>query len=210
MIRLAPLLLLACADNRAPVFDPPLTDQVVTVGRTVSFPVRAVDRDGDAVRYGARGLPVGSRFDPSGDPPVFRWTPLASDADASGRLHPLTFLATDEAGAETEARVVVVVHSGDSRPRFTSPSAFVLDLRLEPSLEVVLTVRDDDSAALDFELIEAPAGVELLPRGKSAVLRWTPTRDQVEARAVYGVKVGVGDGSERAEQELTIVLDTGA
>ena len=195
------VFLCGCADNRAPVFDPPLADRSVTVGQTISFDVRAIDRDGDEVRYGARGLPVGSIFDRDASPPVFRWTPLASDADADGRLHPIVFIAEDENGARLEERLVVVVYLGESRPRFTSPGAHVLDLRLGPTLDVVVTVRDDDSTQIDFELVEAPAGVELTPLRKEARLRWTPTAAQLAARRVFGITVGAMDerGTDRTE-----------
>ncbi len=210
--RLLPLLLLAaCSDNRAPVFDPPPVDQSVTVGRTLLFEVKAIDRDGDEVSYGARGLPVGSIFDRDQEPPVFRWTPLASDAAADGRPYPITFIAQDEAGAQTEARVLLTIFSGGSRPTFTSPSAFVLDLRVSPTLVATIAVRDDDSTEVDFRLLEAPPGAELQPGPKQARLTWTPTPEQLDARRVYGVRVAAWDEAPEdfVEQEITIVVDGG-
>ncbi len=202
-------LVFGCADNRAPVFDPTLPDRTVTVGQTITFEVRAVDRDGDPVTYGAKGLPVGSRFDRATSPPVFSWTPLSSDADADGRLHPVVFIAQDDRGARVEERVLLVAYSGDSRPRFTSPKAYVLDLRAGPSLSVTVTVRDDDSTRVTFELVEAPAGARLTAALKDALLEWTPTQAQLDLRRVYGFTVSASDerGTERTEQEITVVVD---
>lgn len=201
-------LLCGCADNRAPVFDPALPDRTVTVGQTLSFEVRAVDRDGDPVAYGARGLPAGSTFDRDASPPLFRWSPLASDGDGAGRLHPVVFIAEDDSGARVEERVLLVVFLGDSRPRFTSPGAYVLDLRAGPTLDVQLTVRDDDSTRVTFALTDAPTGAELIAGPKDATLRWTPNEQQLALRRVFGVTVvATDDRGERAEQEITVVVD---
>ena len=102
--RLLPMALLwACTSNVNPVFDPAPLDRAVTVGETVTFAVGASDRDGDGVTVSARGLPPGARFAEG----VFRWSPLASDADGAGRPWPVTFVAEDARGGRTEARVVI-------------------------------------------------------------------------------------------------------
>lgn len=203
------LLGTGCADNRAPVFDPLPTDREVTVGESLRFPVRAVDRDGDRVRYGARGLPVGADFDRTLDPPVFRWAPVASDAEADGRPHPVTFIAEDEAGARTEARVVLTVWSGGSRPRVTSPAAHVVPAG--SALDVWVEVRDDDSLAVRFDLVEAPAGAVLRPERKRARLLWTPSAAQMADRSVFGFLVRVWDDDPAAavEQRITVVVSGG-
>lgn len=203
------VLLSGCADNRAPVFDPPLVDRAVTAGQTLAFDVRAMDRDGDPVAYGARGLPVGSTFDRDADPPVFRWTPLASDADGVGRLHPVVFVAEDDSGARVEERVLLIVYLGNSRPRFTSAAAYVLDLRQTPTLDFVVTVRDDDSTQTHFELADAPRGTTLTPFRKEARIQWTPTRDQLAARRVFGITIAATDdrGADRTEQRISVVVD---
>ncbi len=202
-------LLCGCADNRAPVFDPPLVDRTVTAGQTLVFDVHAMDRDGDPVSYGARGLPVGSTFDRDADPPVFRWTPLASDADGDGRLHHVVFIAEDDNGARVESRVLLIVYMGDSRPRFTSASAYVLDLRQTPTLDFVVTVRDDDSTQIRFALADGPTGIVLTPFRKEARIQWTPTRDQLATRRVFGITIAATDdrGADRTEQKITVVVD---
>lgn len=201
--------LFSCADNLAPVFEPPLSDQVVAVGQTVTFPVRVVDRDGDSIALGARGLPVGATFDRDTSPPVFRWSPVASDAEGGGRTHPITFVAQDGPGARTEARVVLTVHPGDSAPRFISPATYVLG-PAQPSLDVWVEVRDDDSRAVEIVLVEAPIGARLEPEGKRARLRWTPTADQLARRRVFGFVVSAADEDpESARQQRISVVVSG-
>jgi hypothetical protein len=212
-VRFLPLVLLlgACTSNRAPVFAPPPGDRVVTVGRLVEFPVRAIDRDGDAVRYAARGLPLGARFDETRDPPVFSWVPVASDGAAGGRPHPVTFEASDDGGGVTEARVVVTVFSGHADLTFTSPSSYVLDLAAERSLDVLVTVRDDDSTGVVFDLVEKPAGARMEARPKAARLFWTPTAEQVRLRRVHGFILSArgedDDPARSVQQRITVVVD---
>ncbi|MEZ4471344.1 MAG: hypothetical protein R3F60_11195 [bacterium] len=209
MRRLLPALALAaCADNRAPVFDPVPANPVVVVGQTVELVVRAVDRDGDAVTYGFRGLPPGSVFDRSVSPPVFRWSPLVSDADPAGREVPVTFIAQDEAGARTEARVVVTVFSGNAEPTFTSPGAAVLDLRLTDTLLLPVAVRDDDSESVEFSLIEAPEGAELEVAGpKAALVVWEPDPEQLVRQRVFPVTVqAVDERGVPVRHAITVVV----
>lgn len=202
-------LLSGCSDNFAPVFDPQPIDRVLTVGETARFEVHAIDRDGGKIKYGARGLPVGSTFDRDQSPPIFRWSPVASDAASGGRPHPVTFIAQDEDGARTEARVLFTVFLGDTAPRFTSPNTFVLDLRQDPTLDVWVVIRDDDSTEVSFALIDAPDGAELDAEKKQARLTWTPSPDQIEQRRVFGFTISVwdDDSADAVQQQLTVVVD---
>ena len=209
-MRAFPLLLWAlwaagCADNLAPVFDPPPGDRVVRVGQRIRFLVQAVDRDGGRVQFGARGLPPGSTFDREVAPPLFDWAPLASDGAASGRPHPITFLAVDDEGATTAHRVVVTVFSGSTTPTFTSPASY--PLAPGETLDVVVTVRDDDSTTVNLSLVEAPAGAALTPGAKSARLLWTPSPDQLARRRVWGFTVNAWDEdpSRTSQQVITVV-----
>jgi hypothetical protein len=196
----------ACADNLAPVFDPAPGDRVVRVGQRIRFLVQAVDRDGGRVQFGARGLPPGSAFDRSASPPIFSWAPLASDGAASGRPHPVTFLAVDDEGATTAHRIVLTVFSGNTTPTFTSPASYPLGSG-EP-LDVLVTVRDDDSTVVNLTLVEGPAGATLAPAEKSARLLWRPSPDQLARRRVWGFTVNAWDEdpSRSSQQVITVVV----
>ena len=209
LISITVCLLSGCSDNLAPVFDPEPGDRVITVGETARFEVHAIDRDGGKIKYGARGLPVGSTFDRDQDPPIFRWSPVASDAASGGRPHPVTFIAQDEDGAQTEARVLLTVFLGDTAPRFTSPNTFVLDLRQNPTLDVWVVVRDDDSTEVSFALTDAPDGAALEAEKKQARLTWTPSLAQVERRRVFGFLVNAwdDDSEDAVQQQITVVVD---
>ena len=200
------VLAAGCADNLAPLFDPPPGDRVVRVGQRVRFLVQAADRDGGRVRYGARGLPPGSTFSRAVSPPTFDWSPLASDGDPAGRPHPITFLAVDDEGATTEHRVVLTVFSGNTTPSFTSPGSYAL-APLE-ALDVLVTVRDDDSTEVHFVLVEGPSGAVLEAEAKAARLRWTPTVDQLARRRVWGFTINVWDEDpgRTSQQVITVVV----
>lgn len=203
--RLLPMALLwACTSNVNPVFDPAPLDRAVTVGETVTFAVGASDRDGDGVTVSARGLPPGARFAEG----VFRWSPLASDADGAGRPWPVTFVAEDARGGRTEARVVITAYAGFAVPAFVSPVSVVLDLAVGPTLRLPVVVRDDDSTAVTLRLVSGPEGMALAAEGKRGLLTWTPVPDLLARRRVYGATVEAADeAGNRAQQTLTVVVD---
>ena len=200
-------LLTACTSNRAPVFEP-IGDRVVTVGQSVQFPVRAFDRDGDRVRLGARGLPIGSRFNRDVTPAEFTWSPVASDATAGGRPHTVTFVAADEDGASVEIRIVLSVFPGVTEPRFTSPSAYVLNAETEPCLDVFVTVRDDDDVEVGLALIEGPSSAVFETEPKRARVQWCPSTDEVARRRVFGFVVTAWDqdSATAVEHRITVAV----
>lgn len=148
-------------------------DRDVVAGVPVEIRLHATDPEGESVEYGGRGLPIGSRLLPEPDTgsAVFQWIPLASDAAPEGRPHVVTFIAQDPHGNRVEARVTLTVRADDTRPRFTSPRAFVL--RPGETLDVVLAVRDDDSETVTYTLVSGPKGATLTPRPDGVRLTWT-------------------------------------
>ena len=175
----------------------PPGDRVLLAGRPVDLRLEASDPEGATVAFGARGLPTGSRLvpEPGNGTAVFQWIPLASDADPGGRPHLITFIAQDPQGSRAEARVTLTVYSDQTRPRFTSPRAFVLSPG--ESLDVLLTVTDDDSTTLNYELVSAPAGASLDARSDGARLTWTAPRPETAgsapAQSVFAFVVAVED-----------------
>ncbi len=204
-------VLWACQPNAAPHLVSP-GDRVAVAGQSVTFALEARDPEGETVRFGAHGLPAGSTFDPAATPPMFRWTPLASDATPAGRPHPMTFVAQDPHGAEASARVTITVFLDRTAPVFTGPRTFLLTPNLHtrpaaegparggagplaPALDVILPVRDDDSLAetLVYSLVNGPPGTTLTPRPEGVRLTWDPSGTDTERTPIVDFTLQVQD-----------------
>jgi hypothetical protein len=113
-------LLTEVPDNDPPVFDAPAFCGGTTFassGMPLSFPVTASDpNEGDVVTLIAVGVPAGATFqadDP--DNPVsgeFNWTPAAGQ----GGTRIVTFIATDQNGAQALCNVTIDVDGGAPPP----------------------------------------------------------------------------------------------
>lgn len=98
--------------NIRPVFDPPLTNQMVDEGTLLRFMVRAVDPSGvDLLTLTATDLPPGASFTVpegvhlGGIGGTFAWTPSCAQAG----IYPVSFRATDDDGAFVEQTITVTV-----------------------------------------------------------------------------------------------------
>ena len=94
-LRFKSVLLVLCCLNAvawAQVNHPPklvlVGDQAVQVGSPLTFQVRGVDIDGNALTYSASELPDGANFDPAGN---FSWTPTLGQLG----IYPITVTVTD-------------------------------------------------------------------------------------------------------------------
>ena len=101
--------------NQPPIFNPPLGNQSVTEGNTLTFPVAASDPDGPAplvlsISASSPPLPAEVSFvDNSDGTGSFSWTPGSADVN----VYSVTFAATDDAGAgqTTEQTITVTVNA---------------------------------------------------------------------------------------------------
>lgn len=100
------------AQNHPPVISVP-GPQVVAVGKTLSFTVKANDADGDSIMLSASSVPVNAQFNVSSG--QFTFTP---SSDQAGQTPVVTFTATDSKGAAASAtvQITVVAASGDTNP----------------------------------------------------------------------------------------------
>jgi hypothetical protein len=96
----------APGSNTSPSLEP-IGDRSVPQDGQLAFTVVAHDPEGDAITYSATGLPSGSTFDASVR--QFSWTPTTGTAEGS---YPVTFHASDPAGAQDAQTVLVTVTSG--------------------------------------------------------------------------------------------------
>ncbi len=86
--------------NRAPALTSP-GNRTVTVGSALTFTLQATDADGDALTYGATGLPAGGTLNAATG--AFAWTPTSTQVGAFS----MTFTVTD-AGGLRDSRTVVL------------------------------------------------------------------------------------------------------
>lgn len=98
----------------APTINPPLQDQVTTVGNTVQFTVNATEPDGDLVTLTAQNAPLNGTFTAtngvSAASGLFVFTPsLAQD----NQDFTVTFVASDVDGADTNVVIISVSASQD-------------------------------------------------------------------------------------------------
>jgi len=102
------------ATSAPPTINPALEDQITTVGNTVQFTVNATEPDGDLVTLTAQNVPANGTFTPtngiSAANGLFVFTP--SPAQASQNF-PVTFIASDVDGADTNVVIISVVSSQD-------------------------------------------------------------------------------------------------
>jgi hypothetical protein len=210
------LLLLAalasCVDGGVQNAPPQLSDlpvQVrVHVGEAVDLTVTATDPDGDPVTISLQQAPPGAEFISPGGLGRFHWSPIASDAAGGEQAHDVIFLASDGRGGTDSARVSVLVVPTDGSPRFATGGQTVLDLGQTDTLDLAVTVKDDNSARVDIFLAEGPKGMALQSTGnKSARLTWTPDADQIQSKPVWGAVLGADDGvSGVVTQDLSVII----
>ncbi|NJD05160.1 MAG: hypothetical protein FIA97_01515 [Methylococcaceae bacterium] len=86
----------AGTSNNPPVIAA-ISDKNATVGKTLSFKVKASDKDGDAITLSAAGQPLtlGASFDAATG--QFSWTPTADQVTTPSTPYTVTFTATDDA-----------------------------------------------------------------------------------------------------------------
>lgn len=196
------------AANLPPEFSPLPAEVKVTVGDAVDLTVAATDPDGDAVSLSLGAAPEGAEFITPGGLGRFHWAPLASDAASGGQTHEVVFVADDGKGGRATLRVVVEVEPADGAPRFVTSPQRILDLSKTDTLEAEVAVKDDDSATVEMSLEGAPKGMSLDQTDpKRAILRWTPTPDQIAERPVWGATILADDRSSGpVAQTLSVTL----
>ena len=201
-----------CKKNTAPqIF--PIYNQEVQVNSEVTIDITGNDLDGDALSFGVLNKPEGAVFRSTAQGARFQWTPIISqlNPDGSAKTYQITFTVDDGRGGTDSERVTITViptGSGSGAPVFTSPADYVLDLRLTDLISFNITVKDDDSAYVDFRIIQNIDGATFHVTGdKSASFYWKATQSQIVAKTIYTLKVGAGDRVHpEVYQNISILL----
>lgn len=189
--------------------------------------ISASDADGDPLTYTMRvtlfagtdeqegyswkkpgdRLPAAMGFVTDPDKATLTWDPLASQVG----VHEIVFTVSDGKATDQEKiTVTVLAGEGGGRPEFLTPASYVLQLVQTDTITALVAVKDDDSSRVTLSVEGAPQGLAfkvVSEDGKRAEFSWTPTHEQIAAKAIYSFRVvAVDDGGNRAEQQIRIVI----
>jgi hypothetical protein len=139
-------------DNNFPIFED-TQDRRVVENDKIEFMVRALDSDGDALRYGAKNLPPGSQFD-SLSTRIFRWQ---TNLNSAGHYE-VSFLARDSKGGVDEELVIIDVKNRNQSPQIMSRFPVGLGIPTRPdtvidfdtALTMRVVARDPDNEPLNY------------------------------------------------------------
>ncbi|HEY2840346.1 MAG TPA: putative Ig domain-containing protein [Pirellulales bacterium] len=182
--------LISIAVNGPPFF-PPIPDQKINQGSTLSFTPTATDLDPLTYSLGA-GAPVGVTIDPISG--LFTWQPTVSDAPGP---YSITIQVKDPGGLTASQVLHVLVNAppvvGAIAPQQVDEGG---------TLSFQIPAMDQD--ALTYQLIgNPPAGVSVSSTG---VFTWQPTAAQVGA--LYNFTVRVTDtGGLSVDQPFAVTVN---
>ncbi len=157
-----------------------VADQTVVVGDTLRLVLAGTDPDGDRLDFRVTGLPDSARIVARSDTEaVLYWSPAITDTEPGGRTYEVRVTVDDGRGGRAETSFDVLVVTPAGAPVFTLPSGVVLNLAERSDVELLVSVKDDDSVSVALAMPEAPEGAKLQEAGaKSAFFYWRPTEEQ--------------------------------
>lgn len=211
-------MLVGCGGGGSGPSIQPLENQVASVGVELTIQVRAVDDDGDSLRFDfvAPGIPdlktrpnkatITSFADGVAN---FRWTPVA--ADRSDTPYSFDFIVSDGSHTATETIEITVRDAGgEGSPIFRQPlgTGTTLDLGTDDCLEINILVEDSDSPMVTIEQLDPLIeGAELLASGPfGATFSWCPTAEQVAAQDRYMLVLSADDGNSPATTKPYLIV----
>jgi serine/threonine protein kinase len=173
------------ADNKPPALSAP-RHMTVTSGERLEFALRAVDADGDTVRFYVEELPHGATLSETGE---FKWK---VGYDQAGK-HQIKFYADDGKSSSLSETVIEV-----------QAAAVTLDFNRVGTVNVdagkpfqrPLRARSSSGKRVEYSLKKAPQGLRI-DDGK---LVWQPARD---ASGTYKAVVEATDGIVSESQTIT-------
>ncbi|WP_373694403.1 putative Ig domain-containing protein [Geobacter sp.] len=177
--------------NREPIITAP-ANQTSVEGAAVSLQVIATDPDGDALTYGATGLPAGLTINSS--------TGVISGTlgySAAGSYN-VTVTAKDATATATVSFTWTVTNT-DRAPAITS--AAVTTANVGTAYSYTVAANDPDGDAISYTLTTAPATMTISNAG---VINWTPAADQT---GTQNVVVTITAGGQTATQTFTITVN---
>ncbi|NEP56504.1 MAG: tandem-95 repeat protein, partial [Symploca sp. SIO2G7] len=179
--------------NTPPVIASTPPTQAVA-GRAYTYTIEATDTDNDPLAFSLLNAPTGMTLNGG----VIEWTPDNSQLG----IQTVDVLVEDgQGGAATQTfNVAVLATPPNSPPVITSQPGFVATA--EFTYEYTLTAFDPDGDVLEYELLDAPAGMTL--DASTGLLQWTPTLAQ---QGTTSVRVAVTDPSGgRGSQSFPLLV----
>ncbi len=208
-----PFEILVTNVNAAPDLAQP-APRSVQEGRPLTIALTADDADGDAITFGARGLPAGARIDPVTG--IFTWTP---DFTQHGE-YAIELLA-DDGEATTSRTLDVEVTNVNAPVRFESLGDWII-YEGQP-LSVVVGVDDPDYPGTPADTGEQEESDQpvapltwthsSLPTGatfddETGALRWTPDFTQAGDYSIDFTVTDDGDGTGSTTSDaITLTID---
>ncbi|OJH33810.1 putative Ig domain-containing protein [Cystobacter ferrugineus] len=158
--------------NQPPVIEStPVT--AATVNQFYRYDVRAIDPEGQRIRYVLEGAPTGMQIDARTG--TVLWQPNTAPAAPV----PVKVVAIDERNARAEQPFTIKVYATPNNPPSIT-SVPTLSMTLGQSYEYAATAIDPDGDVLAFVWNTLPAGAQV---GPASTVRWTPDASQLGAQA---------------------------
>jgi hypothetical protein len=178
----------ADSNNQKPVLDD-IGDKSANENALLTFTVTATDPDGDTVTYSASGLPAGATFSSP-----FRWTP---GYDQAGTYN-VTFVATDEHGAQSSPQTVTITVNNVNRPPVLAAIGNK-SVSENSALSFSVSAADPDGGAITYSVDGLPSGAAFAGQN----FTWTPGYNQAGS---YDVNFVASDGQAQDTETIAITV----
>ena len=191
----------------------PIGDHSVRVGESLELMFSADDPDGDSLSFAMKFLdpipPQGATLSRvSKDEARFHYSPLISDAAASGASYALRVLVEDGYGGSDQEDITITVFRQGGVPVFLNPHGYVLDLSDREYIAFDVIVKDDDSTEVEVRMAKSLDGALLDKRSsKLYEFYWRPSEALIDAQLFHTVIFEADDGEHPPTvHEVGIVL----
>ena len=181
--------------NQVPALDP-IGDQEAEELVESTFTVTATDDDEPAqtLEFSLIDAPSGAAID--SETGVFSWTPT----EEQDGPHTFTVVVSD-GEATDEEEITVTVAEVNVAPELASIGAQEVDELVELTFTATATDADVPAQALEFSLVDAPAGAAI--DGETGEFSWTPAEDQ---DGQHTFTVVVSDGALTDSEEIVVTV----
>jgi hypothetical protein len=180
----------ADSNNRAPILQD-IGNKSVNENTLLTFTVIAADADGDTITYSAQSLPTGATFSNQ----TFSWT-LGYD---QANTYNVTFVASDEHGAQSSPQTVTITVNNVNRPPVLAAIGNK-SVSENSALSFSVSATDPDGGAITYSVDGLPSGAAFAGQN----FTWTPGYNQAGS---YDVNFVASDGQAQDSETITITVN---